>query len=68
MKHFGGGLRSEGLKRAYALGHRGKAECDICHAVIYNRMQYRVNEAKETIYAHKSCAKTQPQYEWEACW
>lgn len=71
MRHFGGGLRSESLKRAYKMGNRIKHDaCCICGKPIYNRMVYRVSPDNLAggIYAHTSCSKTQPQYEWEMCW
>jgi hypothetical protein len=64
MRHFGGGLRSEALKRAYLLGHRIKATCSICGKPIYNRMVTRANG----IYAHTLCSKTQTKFKWVECW
>lgn len=71
MVHFGGGLRSNALKRAYLMGNRIKHDsCAVCGKPIYNRMVYRQDPEHNAtgIYAHMSCSKSQPEYEWERCW
>jgi len=62
MRHFGGGLRSEALKRAYKLGHRVKATCCVCTEPIYNRMMFKPPNK----YAHTRCVKGRTG--WDRAW
>ncbi len=57
-------LKGQALKRAYALGHRGKCTCCVCDRIIHNRMQF--NAPSE--YVHSSCSKTQPGKDWVRAW
>ena len=63
-------LRGMALKRAYALGHRGKGKCCICGKEIHNRMHYASVEGEPAVanYAHQSCSKTQPNRDWTRGW
>ena len=65
VRRFGSGARSAGMKRAYALGHRGKAKCVVCGNMIHNRM---VMAKGRPLYAHTSCSRKKPEYTWEEVW
>jgi len=50
-------LKGQALKRAYALGNRGKGPCSICGREIHNRMH--MTDQGPTRYAHQGCVKAQ---------